>query len=108
MSLDDVTINKSLGHYARVLVDLDLAKPLQGQILVERECYAFLVGIEYEKLPLFCLVCAVIGRSLSNCNKSEHQEVKEVKGNPETKKLLQSMFLNLTLKTLLLIPRMLF
>lgn len=53
LSLDDATINRSLGYYARVLVDIDLSNQLQDQILVEREGFPFLVQIEYEKLPLF-------------------------------------------------------
>lgn len=37
--------------------------------MVEKEGFAFLVGIEYEKLPLFCSHCMIIGHSLMNCNK---------------------------------------
>lgn len=70
LSLDDATINKSLGHFARVLVDLDLAAPIRDKILVERKDFTFLVGIDYERLPLFCSSCMVIGHSLDNCGKN--------------------------------------
>lgn len=64
-----VTIKNTLGHYARVLVDIDLVKPIQDQILVEREGFAFLVGIEYEFLPSFCMACSMIGHSIVECRR---------------------------------------
>lgn len=88
LSHDDATINKYLGHYARVLVDIDLAKPLQDQILVEREGYTFLVGIDYEKLPQFCSSCAIIGHTISNCNKNRLQGDKAMEENLNSKKIV--------------------
>lgn len=69
LSLDDATINKTFGHYTRILVDTDLINPIQDQILVEREGFAFLVWIDYEFLLCFCSTCVVIGHSLSDCKK---------------------------------------
>lgn len=69
LSLDDATINRSLGHYARILVDLDLAGNIRDKILVERKDFAFFVRIEYERLPEFCSSCKMIGHSLGNCRK---------------------------------------
>lgn len=69
LSFDDATINITLGHYTRVFVDIDMASPLQDQILVEREGFTFLVGIEYEYITFFCNSCVVIGHSLSECKK---------------------------------------
>ncbi|MCI34005.1 defensin-like protein, partial [Trifolium medium] len=48
LALDDATLNRTFGHYARVLVDIDLSKHLFEEILVEREGYAFKLGIVYE------------------------------------------------------------
>lgn len=70
LSLDDATINRTLGHIARVLVDLDMASDLRNQILVEREGFAFFVEIDYERLPAFCSFCGIIGHSLVDCRKS--------------------------------------
>lgn len=67
ISLDDATVNWSFGHYARVLVDLNLAGRMHDQILVEREGFAFFVGIEIERMPLFCSHCTVIGHSVDQC-----------------------------------------
>ena len=34
---------------------------------VERDGYAFDVEVQYEKLPLFCHHCNIIGHNVSNC-----------------------------------------
>lgn len=64
-------------------MDLDLANELQDQILVERDGYAFLVDIEYEKLPMFCTSCSVIGHTISHCKRLN---VVNDKGNLGAKK----------------------
>lgn len=52
--IDNVTRHRLYGHYARILVDLDLSKDLFYEIMVEREGFAFPLAIEYEGLPGFC------------------------------------------------------
>jgi hypothetical protein len=41
----NATLNRTFGHYARVLVDIDVSKHLFEEIFVEREGYAFNLGI---------------------------------------------------------------
>jgi hypothetical protein len=45
-------IERTFGHFARVLVDIDLAKALKHEVLVERKGFAFFVEFEYENLPV--------------------------------------------------------
>lgn len=40
------TRNRAYGHYARILVDVDLSKRAFDEILLEREGYAFKVKID--------------------------------------------------------------
>lgn len=61
------TIDRNFGHYACVLVDIDLNSNLRSQIPVERENYAFFVGVKYENMPEFCNVCQNTGHSLTSC-----------------------------------------
>lgn len=69
--IDETTSNRSMfGHFARVLVDIDLNSHLHNQILVERDGYVFFFGLEYEKLPTFCSSCQFIGHDLSSCKKN--------------------------------------
>lgn len=79
ISLDESTRNRVLGHFARVLVDVDLSARLPSEILVERDGYAFFVGIEYERLPDFCTHYQTIGHPLANCNNKSGQEGKKLR-----------------------------
>lgn len=60
---------RTFGHFARVLVDIDLSVELIYRVLVERIGYAFFVDFEYEKLPDFCTKCNIIGHDDRNCRK---------------------------------------
>ncbi|KAK2417435.1 hypothetical protein QL285_039734 [Trifolium repens] len=69
ISLDEPTKNHVFGHYARILIDVDLDNLLHESILVEREGFAFYVGVIYEKMPSYCTNCQIVGHHISNCNK---------------------------------------
>jgi len=78
IDIDAPTRNRAFGHYARILVDIDLSKHAFDDIMVEREGFAFKVEVQYERRPLFCHHCFVIGHVLATC-KWLHPEVnKEV------------------------------
>lgn len=62
-------IERTFGHYARVLVDIDLAIELRYRVLVERKGYAFFVDLEYENLPDFCAYCKIPGHHIDICKK---------------------------------------
>ncbi|GAU35044.1 hypothetical protein TSUD_30100 [Trifolium subterraneum] len=59
--------DRTFGHYARVLVDLDLSQTLRYKVLVERIGFAFYVETDYENLPPFCTHCNLVGHYLNNC-----------------------------------------
>jgi hypothetical protein len=59
--------DRTFGHFARVLVDMDISQPLRYKVLVERVGYAFYVDLEYENLPPFCSHCKMVGHYLENC-----------------------------------------
>ncbi|WJX52654.1 hypothetical protein P8452_38744 [Trifolium repens] len=67
ISIDENTRNHSFGHYARVLVDINMAGMLPDSLWVEREKYAFDIEIEYENPPYFCFTCNIIGHSSDHC-----------------------------------------
>lgn len=50
-------------------MDVNLSAKLHNKILVERDEFAFYVGVEYERLPSFCSYCQVIGHSSQDCKK---------------------------------------
>ncbi|KAK2388420.1 hypothetical protein QL285_062107 [Trifolium repens] len=67
ISINENTRNHSFGHYARVLVDINMAGMLPDSLWVEREKYAFDIEIEYENPPYFCFTCNIIGHSSDHC-----------------------------------------
>nr|KYP36389.1 hypothetical protein KK1_042495 [Cajanus cajan] len=57
ISLDKATLDRKYGHFARVLIEIDLADKIPMQLLVEREGYAFFVFFEFDRMPMFCSIC---------------------------------------------------
>ncbi|XP_058746952.1 uncharacterized protein LOC131619931 [Vicia villosa] len=60
-------MDRTFGHFVRVLIDMDLSSPLNHNVLVEREGFAFFADIEYENLPEFCSHCKKQGHSVHDC-----------------------------------------
>jgi len=48
LSLDENTMRKKRGMFARMLVDIDMLSPLLDHLLIEHSNYIFVVGVEYE------------------------------------------------------------
>ncbi|KAK2401739.1 hypothetical protein QL285_051308 [Trifolium repens] len=70
-------LERTFGHYARVLVDVDLAQDLVYKILVERKGYAFFVDVEHENLPPYCDHCKIIGHRFDNCKRRKESAPKK-------------------------------
>nr|KYP37546.1 hypothetical protein KK1_041269 [Cajanus cajan] len=66
-SLDKATLNRTYGHFVRILIELDLLKMIPTQLMVEREGFAFYVSFEFDRLPLFCFKCNCIGHEEVAC-----------------------------------------
>ncbi|CAJ2668561.1 unnamed protein product [Trifolium pratense] len=90
--LDEATKNRTFGHYARVLIDIDLSKRLFDEIMVEREGYAFHVEVVYEKLPEYCNHCHLIGHSVNSCNKLHPKAPIIGKGRPKKGLAVQQQY----------------
>jgi hypothetical protein len=79
--VDSVTskpaIERTFGHFARVLIDIDLSKELRYEVLVERTGYAFFVELEYENLPDFCVFCKAVGHNVEVCRKANKRDSDE-------------------------------
>jgi len=67
--IDENTRNNSVGHYARVVVDINFVGFIPDTLCVERENFAFDIEIEYEHPPYFCFTCNSIGHSTDHCKK---------------------------------------
>jgi len=74
LSIDEATLSRRFGMFARVLVDVDLSAKMFESVLVESEGFALPISVQYERHPLFCVQCKVLGHSTHNCKKL-HQEL---------------------------------
>lgn len=73
LKFDITTINRDFRHYARILVDVNLASSLPEFVLLDMEGMEFEVEIFYENLHLFCTAYKNIGHALSSCKLVEKQ-----------------------------------
>jgi hypothetical protein len=78
----DAASNKSMfdrtfGHYARVLVDIDFSRELRYKVLVERKGFAFLVDLDYENIPDFCTFCKTVGHHVGMCRRMKPIETEK-------------------------------
>lgn len=93
ISIDATTRKRAFGHYARLLVDIDLSKKIFDEILVEREGFAFKIEVQYERRPFFCHHCYVIGHDVTSCRWLHPDLNKENRGKskvaPISKKVSQ-------------------
>lgn len=90
IDIDGPIRNRTFGYYARILVDIDLSKKAYDQVLVERDGFAFMVEIQYERRPLFCHHCYFIGHNITTCRLLNPQAAKEKvnRGKQPVKNLL--------------------
>ncbi|KAK2403196.1 hypothetical protein QL285_052656 [Trifolium repens] len=92
LSLDTATQQRTFGHYARILVDIDLAEELHYQILVEREGFAFFADVDYGNLPHFCDHCCCVGHSIAQCRKVNTRPNEQKQPVPKPAKKTMTMF----------------
>jgi len=90
-------IDRSFGHYVRVLVDMNLAEKLRYRLLVERKGYAFFVDLDYENFPDFCSHCNITSHHFDNFRRRKGVNI-EIQPKEQTKKSAtvskQVLFLN--------------
>ena len=77
IDIDGPTRNRMFGHYARILVDIDLSKKAYDEVLVERDGFVFMVEIQYKRRPWFCHHCYSIGHNITTCRWLNPQASKE-------------------------------
>ncbi|KAK9273415.1 hypothetical protein L1049_018225 [Liquidambar formosana] len=67
LQIDRATLNQVYGHYARILVEIDMSQTPPESIRVEREGFGFFVDVYYENLPAFCSHCQSVGHDAIHC-----------------------------------------
>ena len=69
LNIDEATLHKRLGIFARVLIYVDLSAKLFESVVVEREDHVISISVQYEKYPMFCTHCNMLGHTIQNCAK---------------------------------------
>ncbi|XP_061364985.1 uncharacterized protein LOC133308383 [Gastrolobium bilobum] len=71
IKIDRTTNLHARGRFARICVELDLAKPLKGEYVLE----GVLKHIEYEGLGLICFNCGKYGHSKDCCSEIVQEQI---------------------------------
>ncbi|XP_057774768.1 uncharacterized protein LOC130993748 [Salvia miltiorrhiza] len=75
IKIDGSTFLGSVGHFARVLMEIDMTKEIIYSLRVNRGSASFDIEFVYENLPYFCGVCRKVGHSSDKCrNNKDHKE----------------------------------
>ncbi|XP_026383601.1 uncharacterized protein LOC113279106 [Papaver somniferum] len=67
VKVDEATLNFENGLYARVLVNIDLAKKVPHKLWIKTKFGGFMQDVMLTKLPKFCQNCKIVGHLLSEC-----------------------------------------
>ncbi|XP_057793297.1 uncharacterized protein LOC131009914 [Salvia miltiorrhiza] len=74
IKVDGASADGDVGHYARILVELDLALPIPESALVDCADSYFHVEFGFEQLPFYCNKCKITGHTIDKCRKNQKQE----------------------------------
>ncbi|KAK3221704.1 hypothetical protein Dsin_008729 [Dipteronia sinensis] len=68
LKFDRATLEGDYGHFARMLIDVDLSKPLPDSIMIEVGEDCLFPTLYFENVPNLCSVCSSIGHSAASCH----------------------------------------
>ncbi|XP_057775207.1 uncharacterized protein LOC130994192 [Salvia miltiorrhiza] len=80
---DSTSVHREVGHFTRMLVEVDLAQPLQESMTLGCGNNSFYIEFSDEQLPLYCSHCRLTGHSRDKCNKSKAAMKEDVDPRPE-------------------------
>ncbi|XP_057808795.1 uncharacterized protein LOC131023267 [Salvia miltiorrhiza] len=69
LKIDGTSMTEDVGHFVRMLVEIDLAQPLPETMNIDGGDYTFAVEFSYEYLPLFCTRCKITGHAVDKCRR---------------------------------------
>ncbi|XP_057785001.1 uncharacterized protein LOC131002549 [Salvia miltiorrhiza] len=72
--IDGGSADRDVGHYARVLIEIDLALPLRESLMIDEDNSSIYIEFSYESLPTFCNHCKIVGHTPEKCRKLKQRE----------------------------------
>ncbi|XP_026458828.1 uncharacterized protein LOC113359404 [Papaver somniferum] len=73
--VDPTTLNKEIGYYASILVEIDLSLSIPTKISVETKYCKFEQDIRISKLPKFCSHCKTVGHWVIECRLKRKEKI---------------------------------
>ncbi|KAL8468999.1 hypothetical protein ACS0TY_031993 [Phlomoides rotata] len=77
--IDDLTAHCLMGHYVRLLVEVDMRNELIEKIMYKRAGVYSFANITYERLLDFCRGCGIVGHTTVTCSRGRRPDRKELK-----------------------------
>ncbi|XP_026383741.1 uncharacterized protein LOC113279254 [Papaver somniferum] len=71
IKVDAATLQYQSGYYAKVLIEIDLAKTIPKKLWIITKFGAFSQGVTLTKLPKFCIKCKILGHLTTECRASQ-------------------------------------
>ncbi|KAL8511866.1 hypothetical protein ACS0TY_018340 [Phlomoides rotata] len=72
--IDDRTFHRRMGHYARILVEIDMKTGLIEKIMYKRAGVCSFATLVFERLPEFCRNCGIVGHTTAACTRGKLPE----------------------------------
>lgn len=76
LKVDKKTFDKEIGLFARILIDIDLARQVPERMLIQRKDLEFFIFGEIENCPSFCNLCGAIGHQNNECSSKRREDDK--------------------------------
>ncbi|XP_057811743.1 uncharacterized protein LOC131025979 [Salvia miltiorrhiza] len=77
LKIDGNSMTEDVGHFVRMLIEIDLAQTLPMMLNIDGGDYEFSVEFSYEYIPIFCHRCKITGHSMEKCRKSDKSQGKD-------------------------------
>ncbi|XP_057792988.1 uncharacterized protein LOC131009590 [Salvia miltiorrhiza] len=71
LRIDNASATGHVRHFARVLMELDMALPILNSIYIDDGDRSFYIEFGFESMPLFCSRCKFTGHSTDKCRRAD-------------------------------------
>ncbi|OMO60899.1 hypothetical protein COLO4_33689 [Corchorus olitorius] len=94
VDVDDILDDEGGSIFLRIRVSIDITKPLRRTIAVRGEDGLIHGRLSYERLPLLCPICGLLGHEELDCVAPDADSVREAVGSAAFRQLEKSMGLS--------------